>query len=294
MAVLPINWTQGSPITAQRISVKKSDETAWNGGFYSLYDVVNNTVITNDFATTINSVQVQSILFNTRYDIRVENVVNGSSTGCSMISQGIAFECYNFKGDNYLYVTNVTTTGFDVQKTNLTNYIDKVKFLVYDSTGTTLITSSPFINVTSNQAAYTFTGLTSSTNYRVYYQMATTVTNNNVTYDKLSDINSSINCYDNVATLGATTGLLQLCNNTVTCTTTVDANGVILNVTGSGSCVDTPIPYGTYNVTITKSCNCNPLTDEYTCNGVTNFTGVFSSIVIDAITPTLDCSATCT
>jgi hypothetical protein len=285
-------WTVGSPIDAQKISVKKSDDVVWDLHPYTIYDNVGNAIITNNFSPTINDVDVQGLEYNVRYDLKVENVL-AVVVYCNMTSQFIKHLCYNDKGNNFLFVTNVTATGFDVQKTNLTNYIDKVKFLVYDSTGTTLITSSTFINVTSNQATYTFTGLTSSTSYRVYYQMATTITNNNSTYDELSDINSSASCYDNVTTLGATTGLLQLCSNTVTCITTVDANGTILNLNGSGACVTTPIPYGTYNVTITKSCTCNPLTDEYACNGVTNNTGIFSGIVIDAITPQLDCSAEC-
>lgn len=144
MASLNISWTPGTGVLSQTIQgLNKTGLPLWFSTGFSP---------SNPLGPLVGNATLTSASANSVYRFRIQSICPNGENPYSEIVEGISFECVPME------VTEVVDqpASFTVQATLGTSSITKVRFLLYNAAGDTLIQMTPEITVTGSTVSYTF------------------------------------------------------------------------------------------------------------------------------------------
>jgi len=163
MANFTLNWTpniNGNIISQQAEYRKKSV----GGGYITIGFTPSNPMSISETSAIITGLDN-----NVVYEFRIgNNCSEGGLVYDGIIKEGLKFGC--------VAPTEIhTPSSIQASVSGLPVDITKVVFRLYDSAGTSLLSGPTTVNTASGSATNNFTGLTSSTTYRVRVELVAIV-----------------------------------------------------------------------------------------------------------------------
>lgn len=161
-----MTWTPSTTAftTAQRAYYRKKT----TGGSF----LTSGFTPANDLTTLDTTASVAGLTNNEVYEFRVANlcITGGPNYNSNGIKEAIKFNCSSAP-----VISLITSTGSTATVSGLPSDITKVRFTLYDGSGTTIIQGPVDIATSAGSAVKVYTGLTTATNYIVAIQLIAVV-----------------------------------------------------------------------------------------------------------------------